>query len=148
MHVSVLDMSVNPSVRHIRCVEKQCVRQPIQGTPVRRQLDQILLDCIDAVLSDVLGRKVREAIYDHLARQSSLAKEEIPAHLDEFSELLVKTFGNGAATLERRIASKLCGTMGWKFVDVPNFGLNEYVALIRGIIDREKKVYSETNGPN
>jgi hypothetical protein len=121
----------------------------MQGAPIRRQPDQLLLGCIDAVLTELLGEKVREAIYDYVARQSSLAKEEIPAHIDEFSELLVKTLGRGAATLERRIASRLYNTLGLEFVDVPNLSLNEHVARIRSIIDREEKqIDSTANGPN
>ncbi len=89
------------------------------------------------------------AIYDYLARHSSLAKEEIPAHIDEFSELLVKTLGRGAATLEKRIANRLYDTLGLEFVDVPNLSLNEHVARIRSMIDREeRKIDSTANGPD
>jgi hypothetical protein len=145
--MSVPDMSINAFVTHTRSVEKDSVAPPARGTPVLRQPDQLLLDCIDGVLTDVLGGKVREAIYDYLARQFSLAKEEIPAHLDKFSELLVKTFGNGAAILERRIASRLYGTMGREFVDVPNFKLNQHVALIKSMIDWGKKIDSKADRP-
>lgn len=104
-----------------------------QEERLHSQSDLILLDCIDAVLTEVLGVKVREAVYDHLARQGSLAKEEIPAHLDDFSELLRNTFGRGAITLEKRIAKKLCSILGCEFVDVPKFGLQGYVSLITSL---------------
>ncbi|MGP8069565.1 MAG: hypothetical protein ACLP5V_06710 [Candidatus Bathyarchaeia archaeon] len=115
------------------------------------QPHQILLDNTDTVLTEVLGCKVREAIYDNLARQFSLTREEIPAHLDEFSDLLKETFGRGAATLERRIASKLYVALGLEFVDVPNFGLKEHVELIRRIIEQSKrptrKIVAEKKSP-
>lgn len=142
-------MSVNPLATDPNCVEKQGVKQPMQGTPVRRQPDQLLLGCIDAVLTELLGGRTREAIYDYLARHSSLAKEAIPEHLNELSELLTKTLGRGAATLERRIASRLYDTLGLEFVDAPNLSLNEHVARIKSMIDREeKKIDSTANGPN
>jgi hypothetical protein len=135
--IGSLDMSMKTFARTTPSVENQCAEQPVQGTPARRQPDQLLLGCIDAVLTELLGGKVREAIYDYLARQSSLAKEEIPEHLDEFCELLVKTLGRGAATLERRIASRLYDSLSLEFVDVPHLSLNEHVARIRSIIDRD-----------
>jgi len=89
---------------------------------------------------------VREALYDRLARQYFLAKQEIPANLDKISELLKGTFGKGAATLERRIASKVYVALGLKFVDVPNFGLQEHVELIRRIVEQSEKINAKNRG--
>jgi hypothetical protein len=121
----------------------------MHDTPSQSQPDQLLLGCIDAVLTDLLGGKVREAIYDYLERQFSLAKEEIPDHLDELSEILATTFGKSAATLERRIAARLYDALGLEFANVPNLGLNEHFALVRSIIERkEKETVSHADGPD
>ena len=132
-------MSLSPTLKCTALVANEPAGERKQEKDLHSQSDLILLNCIDAVLTDVLGVKVREAVYDHLARQGSLAKEEIPAHLDDFSELLRNTFGSGATTLEKCIAKKLCSTLGCEFVDVPKFGLQGYVSLIKGIIAREDR---------
>ena len=107
------------------------------------QPDQALLASIDAVLADVLGTKVREAIYDYLARERSLAKEDIPSHMDEFCLLLRRNFGEGANTLQRCIVRNLYSTLGWQLVDIPHFGLVEHVEVIKGIVERAKKMNPE-----
>lgn len=132
-------MSISLCATNTRYVDNQRIGQ-VADTSRGRQLGELLLGCIDEVLTDLLGRKVREAVYDHLARKCSLTKEQIPRHLNEFSEFLVKTFGKGGATLERRITARLYDTLGLEFADIPTLSLNEHVAKIRGIVDGDLAV--------
>ena len=60
-----------------------------------RSLDDPLQLCIDEVLLDLLGRRPREAIYDYLERNHSLARSDIPNHLEALMSLLEKLFGKG-----------------------------------------------------
>jgi hypothetical protein len=101
---------------------------------------EALLSSIDTILTVVLSAKVREAVYDNLARQRALAREDIPSHMGEFIILLEKTFGVGAATLQRRIIKLLYQTMGWEEIKVTNFGLAEHYALISAIVDRVQSI--------
>lgn|GEM_PF-924867 len=139
-------MSIDPRPGCPPIDQRQCVGAPAQAKRAITQPHQILLDSTDTVLTEVLGCKVREALYDRLARQYFLAKQEIPANLDKISELLKGTFGKGAATLERRIASKVYVALGLKFVDVPNFGLQEHVELIRRIVEQSEKINAKNRG--
>ncbi len=139
-------MSVDPRLRYTPTDQKPILGGPIQGPYAPRQPHQHLLESIDAVLTEVLGCRVREAIYDHLARQSSLAREEIPTHLDEFSKLLEGTFGRGGATLERLIARKIYAKSGLKFVDAPNTGLKEHLQLIENILEQAERSNTKTCG--
>ena len=108
------------------------------------QPDEALLTSIDTALSVVLSVKVREAVYDYLARELSLAREDIPSHLAQFINLLEKTFGIGAATLQRRIIKVLYQTLGWEAIDVVDFGLTEHFALINAIIERIQLITKST----
>jgi hypothetical protein len=146
--VSGFDMSATPHIRRSCAEQKQSFSEQLQPTSISRRLDQILLDCIDAVLTEVLGRRVREAIYDHLTRHSSLGKDEIPTHLDEFCSLLQKHFGKGAVTLEKRIVKHLYSRLGCKAVDIPNFGLADHFELVSSINERAEKVNSKTDEPS
>ncbi len=80
--------------------------------PDSRSTDGLVLSVLDEVLADLLGRRVREAIYDYMAREHHIAKEELPNRLDEFSTILESTFGKGAQTIERRVARRLAEKMG------------------------------------
>lgn len=105
--------------------------------------NEALVDSIDTALTDLLGARTREAIYDGLARELSLAREDVPSHLNEFRETLQKTFGEAASTIESFIARRLYATLGWQFIDVAGFGLNEHFDLVKGIADRAKKMSSD-----
>jgi hypothetical protein len=102
--------------------------------------DAALVDSIDNVLTDVLGTRTRELFYDHLARECSLAKEEVPEHLDEFRVVLEQGLGEAASFVEKCIVRRLYATLGWQFLDIPGFGLNEHVALINGIVERTNEM--------
>ena len=77
-----------------------------------RSTDGLVLAVLDEVLADLLGRRVREAIYDYMAQEHHVAKQELPKHLDEFSDLLEGTFGKGAKTIERMMARRLAEKIG------------------------------------
>jgi hypothetical protein len=100
------------------------------------QPNEALLSSIDATLTDLLSAKVREALYDYLAREKFLAREDIPSHLNQFIALLQKTFGSGSATIQRRITKSLYQTLNWEEIEVTDFGLTEHFALVEAIADR------------
>ena len=80
--------------------------------PRDRSADRLVLAVLDEVLADLLGTRVREAIYDYMAREHHVAKEELPKHLDEFGTLLQRTFGKGAETVERMLVKRLAEKIG------------------------------------
>ena len=85
-----------------------------------------MLDCIDETFADLFGSRIREAVYDNLERTRSLARDEIPDHLDLFFELLEQIWGKGSKTIGRRIAKKLYSRLGMEFVDIPKFEFADY----------------------
>ena len=102
--------------------------------------NEALIDSIDTALGDLLGTRPREAIYDHLAQQLSLAREDIPTHLDEFRAVLKASFDAAAPKIERFIARRLYATLGWQFLEMKGFGLNEHFEFVKGIVERAKKM--------
>jgi hypothetical protein len=120
----------------------------VDGTPVNISNiivnpSEALVDSISTALTELLGTRAKEAIYDQLARELSLAREEIPTHLDEFREVLKTNFGAAGALIERCIARRLYETLGWKFLDVTGFGLNEHFEFVKGIAERAQKMNSD-----
>jgi hypothetical protein len=87
----------------------------------------LLLEAIDQALVDLLGRRAREAIYDHLERKCYMARDEVPQRLDEFCDILHVNFGKGGTTIERTIAKRFYSKLEKKFIDYPGYGLVDYV---------------------
>jgi hypothetical protein len=110
----------------------------VEGSTVRTDaFDALLLESIDESLTDLLGRRAREAVYDHLERNCFLARGEIPKRLDDFFELLNNTFGKGSKTIAKVIARKLHSKLGWEFVEIPSYELCDYVHMARTRLERE-----------
>lgn len=99
-----------------------------------KSLDDLLLESIDEALADLLGRRAREAIYDHLERNCSLARNDIPKHLNKFMGLLEETFGKGSKTIGKSVIKRLCEKLEWKFEEMPGFEFMDYLDAIRARI--------------
>jgi len=97
----------------------------------------LLLESIDETLTDLLGRRTREAIYDHLERNHLVARNEIPDKLDALLELLDETFGRGSKTIGKAVARRLFTKLEWEFNEVPGYGLSDYVIAVKARIGRE-----------
>jgi len=100
-------------------------------------LNDLILDSIDEALSDLLGIKGRDLIYDHIARHHSFGREDIPLHLEEFHTLLENTFSTGSRTISRTIIRRLYDKLDWKFVVVPGYEFNDYLKAVRARIGLE-----------
>jgi hypothetical protein len=85
-------------------------------------LDNLLHECIDETLSEVLGPRIKEAVYDRLVRGRSVPRSEVPEHLDDLFLLLEEILGRGSKTIGRVIARKLYSKLGWQFVATPKIG--------------------------
>ena len=102
-----------------------------------KTLDDLVLESVDEVLADLLGRKCKEAIFDHLERNYSIARENIPKNLQKFFELLEEAFGRGSKTIGKAVIRKLFEKLGWEFGEVGSFEFFDYLDAIRARIARE-----------
>ncbi len=96
-----------------------------------KSLDDLLLQCVDEVLADLLGRRTREAVYDCLERNYSLARNDIPKDFNKFFGLLEETFGKGGKTIGKSIIKRLYSKLEWKFTDVPGFQFTDHMETIK-----------------
>jgi hypothetical protein len=110
---------------------------PLQGLLVEGgrlrtdSVDILLVESVDEALIDLLGRRAREAIYDHLERNYLVARNEIPDRLRDLFMVLDETFGKGSRTISRVIAKRLYAKFGWEFVDMPSYELEDYLKVAR-----------------
>lgn len=97
----------------------------------------LVLESIDEALTDLLGRRAREAIYDYLERNSLVATNELPNRLEVFMTLLEDTFGKGSKTIGKVVAKKLYSKLEWDFSEISGYELTDYVQAARTRIARE-----------
>lgn len=102
-----------------------------------KTLNNLLSESIDEVLTDLLGRKARQAVYDYLARNCSLAKEDIPENMEKFFEVTEEAFGKGSRTIAKCIVKRLFLKLEWKFENIPGFEFQDYLEMARARIARE-----------
>lgn len=120
------DHSGKIAVDHVR-KDDSVVTNPGPHT----NFDYLLLESIDEALADLLGRKSRDQIYDHLATQYRYGREEIPMKIFEFCEFLENLFSSGSKTVGRTIVRRLCDRLGYEFVNVPGFEFFDYLDALR-----------------
>jgi len=112
-------------------------RNGISSSPLPTKFDYLLLESIDDALADLLGRRSRDQIFDHLATRYGYGRDEIPVKICEFYEFLEKVFSSGAKTVGRTIIRRLCGKLGYAFVNLPDLEFLDHLAVIRAKSDRE-----------
>jgi hypothetical protein len=86
----------------------------------------LLLDSIEEVLDNLLGKRAKQAIYACLERQG-LPQRQIPEHLPRFDAFLEDKFGRAGRVIEARIAERLYTQLGLELIAVPHYGLTDYV---------------------
>lgn len=102
-----------------------------------KTLNDLLLESIDEVLDNLLRRKARDAIYDYLARNYSVAREEVVGNLDKFFQLMEEAFGKGSKTIAKCIVRRLFEKLGWKFEEIHGFDFYDYLEFARARMARE-----------
>jgi hypothetical protein len=88
----------------------------------------LLSDSIEEALGNLLGERVKQAIYACLERQG-LTQHQIAEHLPRFDAFLEDNFGRGGKVIERQIAKRLYTQLGLELVEVPRYALSDYVDM-------------------
>ena len=104
----------------IRSMERQDNRsllEQIIGTGVandKKDNNRLLLQSLDEVMDDLLGKHVRVVFYDYMERNYYFGRDDVPQHLGDFLLVLERTFGKSGKTIERAIAKRLCSKLSQK----------------------------------
>jgi hypothetical protein len=105
-------------------------------------IGHLLVESMDEALTGLLGKRAREAVFEHLERNCLLTREEIPNRLADFFGLMDETFGKGSKTIARVIAKRLYSKLGWEYVEIPSYEFEDYVRVARDRLDRETAAHS------
>ena len=131
--VSIEERALRAGLTTLRGNQGHCA-----GVPAHTDaFSALLLESIDEALTDLLGRRAREAVYDYLERNCLVARNELPTRLEAFLTLLDDTFGKGSKTIGRVVARRLYSKLEWEFIEVPGYELVDYVEAVKARISRE-----------
>ncbi len=97
-----------------------------------RALTRLLSDSITDTLTDLLGTRVREAIYDFLERKHSISRDEIPQNMDVLFQLFKQNFGPASTKVfSKMIVKKMYSKLDWEFQPNLNLEFNDYLERIK-----------------
>lgn len=79
------------------------------------EFDKVLVRSIDETIDSLLGKRVLDALHEHLIHLRGISIEETPAHLDVLMAVFERTFGTSARTISKAIARRLFSKFDLEF---------------------------------
>ena len=73
----------------------------------KEDINRLILESLDVVLDETLGKPMRQAFYDLLERNYYISRESIPSQLGDFLLILERNFGKNGKAIRRDIAQRL-----------------------------------------
>jgi hypothetical protein len=96
-----------------------------------KAFDTMFLECLDEVLIELLGAKVKNAVYENWFRTHGLARDDIPMQQDRFLAVLEITFGKASQTVAKAVLRRAFTKLGWRLGEISEFTYPNYVELMR-----------------
>ncbi|MGQ9515612.1 MAG: hypothetical protein ACUVTL_11315 [Thermoproteota archaeon] len=99
------------------------------------EFDSILLSSILKISLDVFGKNTAEIVLSYMVYLSGLKREDFPARIELFKELLVEVLGCGSRVVEKLIVRDIYSRLSIRMVDIDDFvsainnARNAYVRL-------------------
>jgi len=122
VELTVTVLLLLPTLLAASAISASALADVQRGRRIRR-----LLRTFDEGLS-VLGRGSMKAIYDHLKREYTLEREDVPARLGLFHTGLENMLGpKGAILVEKQIAKCMCSSLKLKYEERPTWDFASYV---------------------
>jgi hypothetical protein len=78
----------------------------------KEDIDRLILESLDDVLEEILGKPMREAFYDLLERNYYICRDGIPSQLGDFLLILERNFGKNGKAIRRDVAQRLTQKLG------------------------------------
>lgn len=78
-------------------------------TADKKDINRLLLESLDDLLQDLMGKHARGTFYDYMERNYYIGREDVPRCLGDFLLILERTFGTQSGKIiERILAKRLC----------------------------------------
>ncbi|HUK28970.1 MAG TPA: hypothetical protein VLV31_11135 [Candidatus Acidoferrales bacterium] len=97
-----------------------------------------LSETVHECLKDIFGGPARDVIYTFMEQEYSVARNNLPKHLDELFTVFHQSLGAQAkAVIGRAFAKKLYAKLDFEFHPIPKFEFADYLAIIKKRIAME-----------
>ena len=73
----------------------------------KEDINRLILESLDVVLDETLGKPMRQAFYDLLERNYYMSRDDVPSQLETFLLILERNFAKNAKEIRRDIAQRL-----------------------------------------
>ena len=94
--------------------------------------ERTLSEAVHECLKDIFGGPARDAIYAFMEREYSVARSNLPKHLDELFTVFHQNFGAQAKyIIGRAFAKKLYAKLDFEFSPIPKFEFVDYLTIIK-----------------
>jgi len=92
------------------------------------RFNEILVKSIDEALTELLGEKGRDSLYQHLAEHYDVTRDEIPYRFDSLYAAIEQILGDKASKiLDREIAKFLSRQISVPLPDTRDYTLQTYL---------------------
>jgi hypothetical protein len=97
-----------------------------------REFNHALVEAMDEVIGEMLGRKVLKSLYTALETHYDVTKDEIPYRIETAYKILKDVFGvQGSTTISNSIVRRLYQKLGLDFEEIAGIRLMEYVEIAK-----------------
>jgi hypothetical protein len=76
-------------------------------TDDKQDIHHLILEALEEVLDEILGKPMRQAFYDLLERNYYISRDSIPSQLGDFLLILERNFGKNGKAIRREVALRL-----------------------------------------
>jgi len=80
----------------------------------KADIDRLILEAVDDVLDEILGKPMRLKFYDLLERSYYISRESTPSQLGDFLLILERTFGKDGKAIQREIAQRVTQNLAFR----------------------------------
>ena len=99
------------------------------------RFNEVLVKSIDEALTELLGEKGRDHLYQHLAEHYDVTRDEIPYRLDSLHAAIEQTLGDKASRiLDLEIAKYLSRQIKVPLPETRDYTLQTYLLKARKLI--------------
>jgi uncharacterized protein YgbK (DUF1537 family) len=99
------------------------------------RFNEILVKSIDEAVTELLGEKGRDTLYQHLAEHYDVTRDEIPYRFDTLYAAIEQTLGDKASKiLDREIAKFLSRQISVPLPDTRDYTLQTYLLKARKLV--------------
>ena len=119
----------------------------VEHNKIALEFNSLFQETFDQTISETLGGRVLEALYDGLLSNHGVTRDDLPNRLPTVFEVLSWVFGTeGERTIERAIAHRLCQKFNLTFEEHQNHPLEYYREMaLRKISEMQRTQRDQTS---